>query len=137
MTDSSQMSTHSLTGVWNGIYSYPSRYGPVSFVAILIEAGSSVSGTTHEPCVRGNCPSDTLYATLTGSRQGSVVAFAKVCEGGSPHYDRAIEYQGTLSADGTEIEGRWSIPGDWSGQFLMIRSSGTAVTVKRKVFERA
>ena len=72
-----------------------------------------------------------------GSRQGSVVAFAKTCEGGSPHYDRPIEYQGTLSADGTEIEGRWSIPGDWSGQFLMIRSSGNAATVKRKAFQRA
>jgi hypothetical protein len=124
----------SLTGVWDGIYSYPYRYGPVSFVAILIETGSCVSGTTHERCVRG--PFATLYATLLGSRQGSLVTFAKTCEGGSP-YDRTIAYEGTLSADGTEIEGRWSIPGDWSGQFLMIRSTGSAITVKREAFERA
>ena len=123
-----------LTGVWDGIYSYPSRYGPVSFVAILIESGSCLSGSTHEPFVRG--PSGTLYATLLGSRKGSVVSFAKTCEGGSP-YDHAIAYEGTLSADETEIEGRWSIPGDWSGQFLMVRSTGSTASLKRKVFERS
>ncbi len=34
-----------------------------------------------------------------------------------------VEYEGILSGDGTEIEGRWTIPGNCSGTFLMIRSS--------------
>jgi len=48
-----------------------------------------------------------------------------------------VAYEGTLSRDGTEIEGRWSIPPRSSGKFLMIRSTGKAATVARKAMQRA
>jgi len=129
-------SAASLTGIWHGIYSYPIARAPVSFMATLIETVSAVSGTTHEPCIIGGGPNETLYATLLGSRRHSAVAFVKTYDGANPHY-RTIAYEGTLSPDGTEIEGRWTVPGNWSGKFLMIRSAGKTEAVARSVFERA
>jgi hypothetical protein len=125
-----------LTGIWHGIYSYPIARAPVSFVATLIETASAVSGTTHEPCAIEGSPNETLYATLSGSRQDSAIAFVKTYDGANPHY-RTVAYEGTLSPDGTEIEGRWIVPGSWSGKFLMIRSAGKTEAVVRTVFERA
>jgi hypothetical protein len=129
-------SAQNLTGVWHGLYSYPIGRAPVSFVATLIEAGSTVSGTTHEPCDMGGRPNETLYATLLGRRQDSAVTFLKIYDGANPHYGR-VSYEGRLSADGTEIEGRWIVRGSWSGKFLMIRSAGKEQAVRRKAFERA
>jgi hypothetical protein len=114
-----QADAQNLTGVWNGLYSYPDGRS-VTFVATLIDGGSTLSGSTHEPCVGGDCPSATLLATLMGSRSGSSVTFRKTYEAVDPRWG-TVNYQGTLNADATEIEGRWSIPGAWSGKFLMIR----------------
>jgi len=129
-------SPHSLTGIWHGIYSYPIPRAPVSFVATLIETASAVSGTTHEPRAIDGSPNEILCATLLGSRQQNTVAFVKTYDGANPRYG-TVAYEGTLSPDGTEIEGRWTVPGDWSGKFLMIRSAGKAEAVARTVFERA
>jgi hypothetical protein len=60
----------------------------------------------------------------------------KTYDGANPHYVR-VAYEGTLSTDGTEIEGRWIVPGSWSGKFLMIRSAGKEEAVRRKAFVRA
>jgi hypothetical protein len=127
---------HNLTGVWHGIYSYPIARAPVSFVATLIETGSTVSGTTHELCGLGGSPDETLYATLLGRRQNAAVTFVKTYDGANPHYG-TVAYEGTLSADGTEIEGRWIVPGNWSGKFLMIRPAGRQEALKRRAFVRA
>jgi len=136
MTDRMETNPQNLTGVWHGLYSYPIARAPVSFVATLIETVGAVSGTTHEPCAVGGSPNETLYATLVGSRQDSVVAFVKTYDGANPNYT-TVSYEGTLSRDGTEIEGRWIVAGNWSGKFLMIRSAGKHEAVSRKVFERA
>ncbi len=136
MTERTGASAGSLTGIWHGTYSYPRNQGPVSFVATLIEHGSSVSGTTHEPCCFGGNLGEVLYAALFGSRRGSAVSFVKTYDGANPFY-RAVAYEGALSSDGTEIEGRWIIRGEWSGKFLMIRSIGKQAAVSRKVALRA
>ena len=52
---------------------------------------------------------------------GSAVRFVKTYDGSKPNYTTVV-YEGTVSADATEIEGRWRIPRSWSGKFLMIRS---------------
>ena len=129
-------SAASLTGIWHGIYSYQIPLAPVSFVATLIETASTVSGTTHEPCTTGDGPNEILYATLAGSRQQSMVTFVKTYDGANPLYG-TVAYEGTLSPDGTEIEGRWTVSGNWSGKFLMIRPAGKAAAIARTVFERA
>jgi hypothetical protein len=77
-----------------------------------------------------------LYAALVGSRQGSAVEFVKTYDGANPNYG-VVRYEGRLSSDGTEIEGRWTLPGNWSGKFLMIRPTGKREAVGRKVVERA
>jgi hypothetical protein len=108
-----------LTGVWNGLYSYPDGRS-VTFVATLIESGSMLTGSTHEPCVDADCPAGTLFANLMGSRAGSAVNFRKTYEAAGPRFG-TVNYDGRLNAEATEIEGRWSIPGVWSGKFMMIR----------------
>jgi len=122
MHEGRSRSSRSLTGVWEGIYSYPvSGLPTVPFTATLIEAGSSLSGSVHEQCTMGGSPNETLFFSLNGSRQGTAVNFVKTYHGTNPYYG-TIVYDGAVNDDATEIEGRWTIPGDWSGRFLMTRS---------------
>ena len=129
-----QSDAESLTGVWQGLYTYPIGLS-VSFVATLIESGRTLSGSIHEPRVLVAGVGDTLYATLLGSRSGSAVSFIKTYESAGPSYGR-VDYEGKLNGQGTEIEGRWNIPGVHSGKFLMIRSAGKAATATQKKSER-
>jgi hypothetical protein len=126
-------SAQDLTGVWHGLYSYADGHS-VTFVATLIEHGSALTGATHEPCTYGRVR--TLYATLAGSRDGSAVAFRKTYDSAVPGY-HVVDYSGTLNADATEIEGRWTIAGAWSGKFMMIRPARAAATAERIVKARA
>ncbi len=127
--------TKSLTGVWNGLYSYPALMAPVSFVATLIDAGTSLSGTTHETCEVTPGESAALFAMISGARSGSAVNFAKDYDG-SGGWNHSVFYEGNLSADGTEIEGRWRVPGAMTGKFLMIRNVAKARALTREVFEK-
>jgi hypothetical protein len=122
MGEGRSQSSRSLTGVWQGIYSYPSpRLPTVAFTATLIEAGSLLSGSVSEPNLLYD-PNATLLFSLSGSRNGTAVHFVKTYLGSGPHYRHPIVYDGAVNGDTTEIEGRWRIPGDWSGRFLMTRS---------------
>ena len=134
MTERGQASERNLTGVWHGLYTYPDGVS-VSFVATLIESGSSLSGSTHEPSVLSD--GQTVNATVSGSRQQSLIIFVKTYTGAGFFYRDSIDYDGTLNGDGTEIEGRWSIRSVWSGKFLMIRSAGKEEAVARKAVQRA
>jgi len=134
MGEGAQAGAENLTGVWNGLYTYP-HGGSVSFVATLIDSGGSFSGTVHEPCIfRGN----TIYAMLAGSRQGSAVSFLKTYEkSAGASYSAPVQYEGALNGDATEIEGRWTIRGvGLSGKFLMIRPAGKTAEVEQKISER-
>jgi len=135
MTERARPGGENLTGIWHGLYSYPYGGASVSFVATLIDAGASFSGTIHEPCVLGDSPNKTLHATLDGTHSGKAISFLKTYQDAGPNYG-SVHYEGTLSGDGTEIEGRWTIRSVWSGKFLMIRSAGKAAEVERKVSER-
>jgi hypothetical protein len=124
-----------LTGVWNGLYSYADGRS-VTFVATLIESGSTLSGSTHEPCVGADCPARTLFASLMGSRQGSSVMFRKTYENAGPRFG-AVNYEGRLNGDASEIEGRWMIPGIWSGKFMMIRPLREALKEEQRQSAKA
>lgn len=128
--------TESLTGVWHGLYSYQTHLEPVYFVATLIDGGASLTGMTHEAAVGQAGTPLTVFASIAGSRSGSAVDFLKSYDG-SGGFAHAVSYAGQLSADGNEIEGHWSIPGDWSGRFLMIRNTGVTERSVREVYERA
>jgi hypothetical protein len=122
--------------VWHGLYTYPSRGMRVIFDATLIQGASFLTGTTHEIATSGAMKGQMILAQLDGERRGGAVTFRKTYDPGIPNYTAPIQYEGALSADGTEIEGRWAISSTWSGKFLMIRSTGKAQAVERKVFER-
>ena len=92
----------SLTGLWNGLFSYPHLFEPTSFVAILIEQGARFSGTTHEPCTRGPNLGGLLYATIEGHRDGAGVFFIKTYDG-TGGWTHSVTYEGRLNSDGTEI----------------------------------
>jgi hypothetical protein len=121
-----------LTGIWQGLYSYPRAFKPVGFVATLIETESWVSGSIHEP---HRLSGETLYSTLIGRREGSSISFVKTYEQSSAGgYTADIGYQGLINADATEIEGRWTIRADWSGKFLMIRGAREAMAKAERRF---
>jgi len=122
--------------VWQGLFSYPRMYRAAGFTATLIETGSSLTGSTAEIAVGGPRDGQTVTAFLSGRRTASRVAFTKQYEGPEPP-NHAVEYEGTLTEDGMEVDGRWFIPGSWAGRFLMIRSGGRSVEEARQAFEKA
>jgi hypothetical protein len=75
----------------------------------------------------------TLFAVVSGRRRGFDVTFLKSYDG-TGGYDHSVAYEGRLSPDGMEIEGRWSIWGSWSGTFLMIQAGGQRAAVARRRF---
>ena len=126
--------TTSLTGVWDGTFIQPG-VGAVTFLATLIEAGGALSGSVTEPCMMPGCPRSEHNASLAGSRAGSAVSFVKRYEPPGYGYD-TVNYEGSVNADATEIDGRWRVQG-LSGTFLMIRSGkpAEAVTAEEKAKE--
>jgi len=45
-------------------------------------------------------------------------------------------YHGRIQPGGDEIEGEWTIPGDWSGTFLMIRGARGEEAIERQISEK-
>lgn len=125
----------SLTGVWNGEYSYPRGLRPTRFTAVLFEGEGSFSGTVHEQPTDGPSAGQVLYANVDGQRTGAQVGFVKVYEKRGLLRRDPIRYEGVLSADGCEIAGVWTIRASWSGKFLMVRPRRLArqSRAKRKV----
>lgn len=113
------MSADDLSGRWQGIFNYPRDVPPIGFAAMLYDIDGALTGETVEPAPDGR----TLAAQLDGRRRGSSVTFAKLYNANDGDYD-AVAYDGTVAADGQEITGRWSIPGIWSGTFIMVREKG-------------
>lgn len=134
MADGSEENGANLTGLWQGLFSYTRLLGPSPFVAILIESGSCITGTTHEPVRSRSGAGGLLYAAIEGRHNGSSVAFVKTYDGtgGRKH---SVHYDGRLNGDGTEIEGRWRIARSWSGKFLMLRAGSGARAEKRQALE--
>jgi hypothetical protein len=126
--------TNNLTGIWQGLYSYPRALAPVGFTATLLESGTWLSGSIHELAQRHDGEPTEAYATLLGGRHGQVVQFTKTYDG-TNGWSHSLAYDGTLSDDATEIEGRW-MGADWAGKFLMIRPEGQRAGQLREAFER-
>ena len=121
-----------VSGDWSGQYVYPEDGGATFFTARLAETAGSFTGTIEE--------ADALYgalrASVDGRRSGSTVRFTKFYDAGSEAFDTVV-YEGALSEDGLEIEGRWTVPGSWSGRFLMLRAAEQKACAGRKQTARA
>lgn len=123
-----------LTGVWQGLYSYPRALSPVAFTATLLDSGW-LSGSIHEIAVEHGGEPVQVFATLLGRREGWTVTFEKTYDG-QKGWSHAVRYEGALNEDATEIHGRWSVPREWSGKFLMIRPEGARAASLREAFEK-
>lgn len=120
--------TDTLTGVWDGSYVQPGA-GMVTFLATLIEAGGALGGSVTEPCMMPSCPVSTHNASIAGHRAGSAVSFVKRYEPPGYGYD-TVQYEGTVNAEATEIDGHWRIMGTrYAGKFLMVRASRPAEAI--------
>ena len=108
-----------MTGLWTGQYWYPEPWEPpAGFVATINDNGGILSGTTTEA-------SDVFAgaderADIRGNRDGIDVSFWKHYDGDGA-YGHTVTYHGSLSSDGQQVEGHWSID-DYFGGFLMVRS---------------
>lgn len=110
----------SVAGRWQGIYGYAGGLAAHRFEAELSDHDGALAGVIEEPGDDGPGP---MSATLTGTRAGQSVDFVK-------HYDAhewpldPIAYAGTLSEDGLEIAGGWTISAGGHGSFVMRRAGG-------------
>jgi hypothetical protein len=123
---------YDLSGHWRGIYNYPRDFPPNMFEANIRDSGGHIAGEISQPGEFFE-PSGTVQtAMIDGRREGANLSFVK-------YYDDperpAPHYRGTVQPGGDEIHGEWTIPGDWSGTFIMIRASGQAEAQARKVEE--
>lgn len=107
-----------MTGLWTGQYWYPEPWiHPTGFVATINDNAGSLSGTTTEASelIDGDERAD-----IRGTRNGAAVDFHKYYDGDGA-YGHSVTYDGVLSSDGKQVEGRWAID-DYSGTFVMHRN---------------
>ena len=124
---------YDLTGEWSGIYNYPAHYPPNSFEASIRDSGGIITGVIRQPGEFFEPAGIHQHAVIEGSREGSLLRFVKMYDDLSrptPHY------QGRIQPGGDEIEGEWTIPGDWSGTFLMVRGGKAEAEEELEVSEK-
>jgi hypothetical protein len=124
---------YDLSGAWSGIYNYPSLYPPNSFEATIRDEGGLITGVIVQPGEFFEPAGTVQHAVIEGSREGGELRFIKMYDDlarPTPHY------RGTIQPGGDEIEGEWTIPGDWSGTFLMIRGAKAGAAIERRVGEK-
>ena len=119
-----------------GLYSYPGETPPTPFRATVEDSAGLIAGRTRETIAFANDVRQDLDASVAGRRDGRAVTFLKTYLGLRPGYD-VVSYAGEVSADGAEIDGRWTIEGKVSGPFLMIRAGDAAVYGAAVVSARA
>jgi len=136
----SDAAASNLSGVWHGQYTYdePGREA-VGFIAELSDAAGVLAGWTEETVEVAGAPA-TLRAALQGKRSGGFVTLVKLYErvqSSAPGrvYDY-VHYEGDVTPDGCEIEGRWNVRTS-SGRFLMLREGGEGAKVASRATERA
>lgn len=121
-----------LSGKWTGMYHYPAQFPPNTFEATIHDSGGLISGVIVQPREFFEPGGGNQHAVIDGSRDGAAIRFVKIYD----DLDRPTpHYEGTVQPGGDEIQGRWTIPGDWSGTFLMVRHSGGKEKIAREVSE--
>jgi hypothetical protein len=123
---SGELEPLNLSGQWQGRFSYATdNREPVSFAATLSEHDSRLNGEIEETGAVADAAGRALHATLQGRRLGRAIKFLKVYAGSFHRYG-SVQYEGEINDDATEIAGWWTVPGSWSGRFVMTRSKSPA-----------
>ena len=113
-----------LSGFWIGAYHYPIAAKPVAFNAVIEDDMGLFTGEICENVTFCRPSEMLLFASIFGNLNHHHVHFEKVYESGAAAGYGKVLYTGDLAADGNSIQGRWTIPGDWSGRFVMERTKG-------------
>jgi hypothetical protein len=118
----------SLSGSWSGAYRFPNDARPeVVFNAQIDEVEGAFLGALQEPNVYDLASGSVITSEIEGVRTGQSVTFTKFYDG-SGGMAHAVRYEGTADANLSRVDGKWSIPRDWSGTFFMVRDDGAAET---------
>lgn len=124
----------SLSGSWTGRFDYANIAlgAPVSFDAVLTQAGATLRGEIVEPNTFRKEATDTLLAVLLGTRSRSSVTFTKTYTDFEQGEDPV--YIGQVNATATRITGRWHFPSmpNVSGTFLLARTAQAAARKSMK-----
>ena len=121
-----------LSGRWSGIFSYPSLFPPNNFEAEIRDSGGLITGVITQPREFFEPSGPARQAIIDGRREGDNVTFVKFYD----DLDRPTpHYHGRIEAGGDEVNGEWTIPGDWSGTFIMIRQGKEAAEEERRAGE--
>ena len=121
-----------LSGRWSGIFSYPSLFPPNNFEAEIRDSGGLVTGVITQPREFFEPSGPPRQAVIEGRREGDSLTFVKYYD----DLDRPTpHYHGRIQAGGDEVNGEWTIPGDWSGTFIMIREGREEAKEERRVGE--
>ena len=125
---------YDLSGRWTGIFSYPAELPPNNFEATIRDAGGAITGVITQPREIFDPPGPHREAVIEGRREGATLSFVKFYD----DLDRPTpHYHGRIQPGGDEVAGEWTIPGDWSGTFIMIRAGRAAEEIERRVAAKA
>jgi hypothetical protein len=123
-----------LSGDWLGFYYYDFPCPPTEFEAAIRDDGGLITGVTTETFEGPGRAATVLQAVIDGRREGLSVRFTKIYDDLELTPD-IIAYQGTVQPGGDAIEGTWTIEGDGSGTFMMMRKRKEAAKEALKVAE--
>ncbi|MBP2161890.1 MULTISPECIES: hypothetical protein [Asticcacaulis] len=120
----------SVTGTWNGTYSYPDEEGlePCHFTARLVQTGRRFFGSITEEVDDDLAMVPLQAAFVDGAVHDTAVSFVKTYDGGGG-WAHSVTYDGRLSSEGDEIHGEWRIIEDgqvFAGTFIMLRRTKAA-----------
>jgi hypothetical protein len=107
---------------------------PNSFIARLIDHSGALTGETLELCDDPEEPQGEIVAIFTGQHREGEVTLEKRYDD-LRRADYVVHYVGRVGDEGHEISGSWSIPGVWSGSFVMIRERDMSQPVEARVSE--
>lgn len=118
-----------LTGIWNGEYIYQKGAGrdPVAFRLFLVHDGARLTGGVMERNTFGEGDESWLHAAIVDAEfdaDSGNLEFTKRYDG-TDGVDHDVEYTGLVADDSQGIDGKWNIPGSWSGGFQVSRDTGT------------
>lgn len=117
----SQTITGTLSGIWNGSYSYPDGRSSVPFTFYF--ESNVCRGRSEEPNTFGNRSASKLYGNLQCATNtispGQSISIKKTYDG-TGGVSHSLDYTGIVSADLRQISGQWVIGGS-RGPFIMRR----------------
>lgn len=123
-----------LTGRWTGVYDYDDlAFEAAPFLVVVRQSGRAFEGVCTEPNTFVEGIEGELTAHIAGEVFDTRIRFVKRYDlPGLKGY--AVRYAGSLFADGTRIEGRWTIALDAeaSGPFVMDRAAPSRAERRRR-----